>query len=82
VRALAPWSDGRLYLNFTEEPVDPAAAYAHDAWRRLQAVRAGYDPAGLFRANHEIPLALPVPLPRPGARAPLAESHTLQEVSR
>ncbi|MFC0681785.1 FAD-binding oxidoreductase [Lysobacter korlensis] len=52
--ALAPWASGATYLNFAETPVDPHAAYAADAWTRLQQVQAQADPNGVFVANHRI----------------------------
>jgi hypothetical protein len=51
--ALAPFDAGR-YLNFTEEPADPAQFFRRDTLRRLQRVKAEYDPHGLFHANHPI----------------------------
>lgn len=57
VGALAPWSSGRRYLNFTEASVDASAGYDPDSWARLRAVRAAVDPTGAFRANHSIPAA-------------------------
>ena len=53
--AFAPYETGRQYLNFAERPTDPARFYTPDAYRRLQAVKAQYDPQDLFRANHPIP---------------------------
>lgn len=53
--ALAPYDTGRQYLNFAERPTDPARFYAPDTYRRLQAVKAHYDPQQVFRANHPIP---------------------------
>ena len=55
--ALAPWASGGAYLNLTERPVDTSIAYGADTYRRLQDVRAGVDPDGLLRANHEIAAA-------------------------
>jgi hypothetical protein len=52
--ALTPYDTGRQYLNFTEEETDPATFYKADAYRRLRAVKASYDPANVFRANHPI----------------------------
>jgi FAD/FMN-containing dehydrogenase len=53
--AFAPYDTGRQYLNFAERPTDPARFYTPDTYRRLQAVKAQYDPQQLFRANHPIP---------------------------
>jgi FAD/FMN-containing dehydrogenase len=55
VDAMAPYSRGRQYLNFQEEPVDPSTGYDASAWERLLRIRKAVDPAGLFQANHEIP---------------------------
>ncbi|MGW4460758.1 FAD-binding oxidoreductase [Micromonospora sp. NPDC004704] len=55
VEAMAPYSRGREYLNFQEEPVDPSAGYDASTWRRLIEIRRTVDPGGLFQANHEIP---------------------------
>jgi FAD/FMN-containing dehydrogenase len=54
-RVLAPWSGGRPYLNFVEQPVDPAGAFAAKSWERLQEIKAQVDPDDLFRANHPVP---------------------------
>ncbi len=54
VDALAPWSTGRRYLNFTEVPVPAASGYDPGSLARLRAVRAAVDPTGLFRANHPV----------------------------
>jgi FAD/FMN-containing dehydrogenase len=54
VEALAPWSTGRRYLNFTERPVPAASGYDPASLERLRAVRRAVDPAGLFRANHPV----------------------------
>ena len=53
--ALAPWSTGSEYLNFTERSLDTSAAYDRDTWLRLRSVRTAWDPDGLFLANHVIP---------------------------
>jgi len=51
--ALAPYACGR-YLNFVEESYDLREVYGEDGLRRLQAVKAEYDPDGVFHANHPI----------------------------
>ena len=43
------------YLNFAEQPTDPARFYTPSAYRRLREVKAAFDPANVFRANHPIP---------------------------
>jgi FAD/FMN-containing dehydrogenase len=55
--ALAPWESERIYLNFAEERVDPSRLYAAGAYRRLQRVRAAYDPDEMFLSNHPVPPA-------------------------
>jgi FAD/FMN-containing dehydrogenase len=55
--ALAPYVNGREYLNFTERPTDPARFYAPHAYRRLRAVKAAVDPENVIRSNHPIPRA-------------------------
>ena len=54
VEAMGPWSSGRTYLNFAEEPTDTATGYRPDAYRVLRAIRGQVDPDGLFHANHTI----------------------------
>lgn len=51
---LAPWDGGRRYLNFTESPVDLRAVFPERSYERLCALKARYDPAGRFRANHSL----------------------------
>lgn len=55
--ALAPYDNGRQYLNFTEAETDPARFYTADAYARLREVRAAVDPGEVFRSNHPIPVA-------------------------
>ena len=55
VSAMAPYSRGREYLNFQEEPVDPSTGYDAATWEELVRIRGAVDPTGLFQANHEIP---------------------------
>jgi FAD/FMN-containing dehydrogenase len=52
--ALAPYDAGRRYLNFTEVSTDAGQFFRPDVHHRLRAVKAAYDPEGLFRANHPI----------------------------
>jgi len=53
--ALAPFANGREYLNFAENPVDPRAAYGADVWTQLTGIRSAVDPHGVFAANHPVP---------------------------
>jgi FAD/FMN-containing dehydrogenase len=52
---LAPFANGRQYLNFAENPVDVRSAYPDRAWRQLAGIRSAVDPDGVFAANHPIP---------------------------
>ncbi|MGI5239011.1 FAD-binding oxidoreductase [Dactylosporangium sp. CA-139066] len=52
--AMAPFANGRQYLNFAENPVDTSTAYEAATWQRLRQIRAAVDPGGLFVANHVI----------------------------
>ncbi len=52
--AMRPWDAGTHYLNFEEENVDARVFYDADTWRLLRALRAHWDPKGVFLANHEI----------------------------
>jgi FAD/FMN-containing dehydrogenase len=53
--ALAPYANGRTYLNFAENPVDPRSGYADSAWVQLSGIRSAVDPHGTFAANHPVP---------------------------
>jgi FAD/FMN-containing dehydrogenase len=55
--AMAPYDSGRRYLNFADQPTDPALFWPPDVYQRLRAIKASIDPDGLFRANHTIPPA-------------------------
>ena len=52
--ALAPWTNGRCYLNFAENPVDPRTAYSGDTWLKLAGIRSAVDPDAVFLANHRV----------------------------
>ncbi|MGO4257440.1 FAD-binding oxidoreductase [Marmoricola sp. RAF53] len=52
---MAPWTGRQRFLNFTERPTDPAAAFDEAAWGRLREVARAVDPAGVFLGNHAIP---------------------------
>ena len=54
IDALAPWSGGRLYLNFVEEEIETGVAFDAGTLERLLAIRAQVDPTGLFRPNHVV----------------------------
>jgi len=53
--ALAPYANGRQYLNFAENPVDARTAYADGVWTQLKGIRSAVDPHGIFAANHPVP---------------------------
>ncbi|GAB3877915.1 FAD-binding oxidoreductase [Microbispora bryophytorum] len=59
IDALAPWSTGRRYLNFMfggdADPRTAALAWSEEAYPRLREIKGRYDPANLFRINHNIP---------------------------
>jgi hypothetical protein len=52
--ALWPWESERRYFNFSEQPIDGARLYPAETYRRLQRIRAAYDPDGVFVSNHPI----------------------------
>ena len=52
---LAPFANGRQYLNFAENPVDTRSAYAEGVWTQLKGIRSAVDPHGIFAANHPVP---------------------------
>ena len=53
--AMSPFANGRQYLNFAENPVDPRTAYAEGVWTQLKGIRGAVDPHGMFAANHPVP---------------------------
>jgi FAD/FMN-containing dehydrogenase len=56
--AIEPWSVGGGYANYmqADEPLHRIrAAFADEAFGRLQALKTRYDPANLLRRNHNIP---------------------------
>jgi FAD/FMN-containing dehydrogenase len=53
--AMAPYSNGRNYLNFTEDPVDVSETFPEHTWMQLKAVRSVVDPNGVILANHRVP---------------------------
>ena len=52
--AMTPWSTGRGLPTFSEQPTGPQNLFTPEAFRRLQAVKAAYDPDGLLRGNHDV----------------------------
>jgi FAD/FMN-containing dehydrogenase len=59
--ALAPFGNGRQYLNFAEVQVDASDGYDAESYARLQRIRATVDPDGLMLANHRVAAASAVP---------------------
>jgi len=54
-RSLSPWSADYGYPNFAERPVDSRTLYEHEyTHRRLEAIKAQYDPEDVIQANHPI----------------------------
>jgi FAD/FMN-containing dehydrogenase len=53
-KALDPWSSGRRYYNFAEQPLEPGSFFDPETQSRLTAIKARVDPDGLFQANHAI----------------------------
>jgi FAD/FMN-containing dehydrogenase len=57
VQALADRRAESGYLNFAEQPGDAAELFDAATYARLRAIKAAYDPAGLFRGNHDVSAA-------------------------
>jgi FAD/FMN-containing dehydrogenase len=60
IEALAPWTTGRClnYMYGEKATTDQVrTAYDPDDYRRLTELKAVYDPANIFRLNHNIPPA-------------------------
>ncbi|MFB7292130.1 hypothetical protein [Actinacidiphila glaucinigra] len=58
--AMEPWADSRGMVNFlsVQEATDPerlSEVHGAERHRRLTAAEKAYDPAGMFRVNHNIP---------------------------
>jgi FAD/FMN-containing dehydrogenase len=52
--AMRPFSTGAAYLNFTPEADRVRDGYGDAKYARLMALKDAYDPANLFRLNHNI----------------------------
>ena len=52
--AMAPFANGRQYLNLAETPIDMSTGFDELSWRRLREIRAQVDPTELFVANHRV----------------------------
>ena len=55
VDAMSSYASGRDYLNFAENRVDVRTSFPEQTWRRLKGIRSAVDPAGVLKANHEVP---------------------------
>ena len=55
--AMSPWAARQMYLNLADTRRDPASFWTPQAYDRLRAVKAAYDPDDLIRSNHPIPSA-------------------------
>jgi FAD/FMN-containing dehydrogenase len=54
--ALASWDAGRDYLNFTERRERGERLFGGMTYRRLQTLKAKFDPDDVFRSNHPVRL--------------------------
>jgi hypothetical protein len=56
LEGMEPWQGDRLLVNdlAPEEATDAAAIYGPERYERLAAVKKDYDPANMFRLNHNI----------------------------
>jgi FAD/FMN-containing dehydrogenase len=54
--ALAPWALGGGYLNYASEPAGETleTEFGSERFERLRAVKRQFDPANVFRFNHNI----------------------------
>jgi hypothetical protein len=53
--ALAPWDASHHYMNFTDRPIDSQMLFPSAyTYRRLQAIKARYDPLDMIQSNHPI----------------------------
>jgi hypothetical protein len=51
---LAPWHAGYDYYNFEETPATASAVLPPDSFRRLQQIKAGYDPDQVIISAHPV----------------------------
>lgn len=53
---MKPWQGDRRYVNnlAPDEAVDAAAIYGPERYKRLASIKKTYDPANLFRLNHNV----------------------------
>lgn len=57
--ALAPHTDGRVYVNFLDDEGGDRVrtAYGDERYRRLADVKRRWDPDNVLRLNHNVPPA-------------------------
>jgi FAD/FMN-containing dehydrogenase len=62
---MKPWQGERRYANnlAPDEAADAAAIYGPERYERLASIKKNYDPANMFRLNHNV-----IPAGRRGAR--------------
>jgi hypothetical protein len=54
--ALSHWDASHRYMNFSDRPIDSRMLYPRAyTYRRLQTIKAKYDPADMIQSNHPIP---------------------------
>ena len=53
---MKPWEGDRRYVNnlAPDEAGDAAAIYGTERYERLASIKKTYDPANLFRLNHNV----------------------------
>jgi FAD binding domain/Berberine and berberine like len=51
---IEPWRTRCSYLNFADRQATAVGSFAPSTYRRLREVKRGYDPANVFRANHQV----------------------------
>jgi hypothetical protein len=51
---LGPWDSGMRYLNFAESALDARKIFPAESYDRLRQIKATYDPADMFQANHPV----------------------------
>ena len=54
--ALAPWDAGRTFSNFATKRERGERLFGDTTYRRLQTVKAAFDPDDVFRSNHPVRL--------------------------
>jgi FAD/FMN-containing dehydrogenase len=52
--AMAPWTTGRTFLNFVEEPEAMGSSFPPEVLTRLADVKRRYDPKGLIHSSHTL----------------------------